>query len=200
MDTNANSGAQPGDKAKVEVEGTVAGDKADTSPKATTTVDTGTPSAKSATKPGPSKGLDTLDNSAKAFVKSGEKADASVKGMDAPSGEKLREDTTEADRAMALDNIENQATGSSNHNTAGAVNPVTVAQVDRPDYNPQRRPSSRANMASTVGEHPSLMAARVDAKKAAPTNAEIVQDRRDDANEERERPMTGYQSPYLGEN
>jgi hypothetical protein len=187
-----------GDKATVEVTGAVVGDKPEPA-NTPTTLGSGKASAASKTPAGRSKGLDTVDQTAKAWVGSGAKADASTKGMDAPSGDELREDHSETDRNLAKDNIENMANGNSNHNTVAGVNPVAVAQMDRPDYNPQRRPSSRANMASTVGEHPELMAARIEAKKTAPTNSEIVTDRRVEANEDRDRPLADYKSPFIGE-
>jgi hypothetical protein len=163
---------------------------------ATTLVDTGKPSDD--VDAGESKGTDTIDRSAKDFVQSGADAKASVKDRDAPSGDKTREPV--ADRELARDNIENMASGNSNHNTLAGVNPVAVEQADRPDYNPQRRPSSRANQQSSIGESPIDMAERVNAKKEAPTNAEITTERRNEANDRREEPLTGYQSPYLGEN
>lgn len=182
------------DKAKTE-------DKSAKSPDtSTTTTDKGPPSAASKSEPGPSEGLDTKDETAKHFVESGTSASEYVKGYDAKSGDELRREAAAVDTKHGIENIENLASGESNHNTVAGVNPVKVAQADRPDYNPQRRPSSRANQMSSMGESPEMMAARVDAKKEAPTNAEIVQDRRDRANEERSKPITGYQSPFMGEN
>ncbi len=164
----------------------------------TTLVETGKPSDN--VDPGESKGLDTIDRSAKDFVASGADAKAMVKDGDAPSGDVTRNETESVDKALAKDNIENLASGNSNHNTLAGVNPVAVEQADRPDYNPQRRPSSRANAMSATGEGPREMAERVDAKKEAPTNAEITTERRVEANDQREEPLTGFQSPYLGEN
>lgn len=187
------------DKAKIEVEGIVVGSETKPAATKTTVAETGKPSAASKTPKGPSKGLDTVDQTAKAWVGTGASADASIKGMDAPSGDEKREDYSEHDRNSALENIGNMANGNSNHNTVAGVNPVGVAQMDRPDYNPQRRPSSRANMASTVGEAPHLMAARVDAKKEGPTNAEIVTERRVEANDARATPLADYTSPFIGE-
>lgn len=166
---------------------------------ATTMTDKAPPSAASPNDSGPSEGLDTKDETAREFVKSGASAKDFVKGYDAPSGDQLREQAAVVDREHARENIANMADGNSNHNTVAGVNPVGVGYADRPDYNPQRRPSSRANQMSTMGEAPELMAARVDAKKEAPTNAEIVGERRDKANEERDAPLTGYQSPFMGE-
>ena len=51
----------------------------------------------------------------------------------------------------------------SNHNTLAGVDPVSVAQVNQPDYNPQRRPSSKANIMSGF-ENADDMKARVKAK------------------------------------
>lgn len=166
----------------------------------TATTETGPASAKSPNEPGPSHGTDTKDETAKNFVESEASASDYVKGYDAKSGDALRAEAAEVDKAQGLENIERMASGESNHNTVAGVNPVKVAQADRPDYNPQRRPSSRANQMSSMGESPEMMAARVDAKKEAPTHAEIVQERRNMANEERSKPMTGYQSPFMGEN
>lgn len=174
-------------------------DKAKSPDTATTTTDTGPASAASKIEPGPSEGTDTKDETAKNFVESGASATDFVKGFEAKSGDELRKEAAEVDKAQGVENIEHLASGETNHNTVAGVNPVKVAYADRPDYNPQRRPSSRANQMSSMGESPEMMAARVDAKKEAPTNAEIVQDRRNRANEERSKPMTGYQSPYMGE-
>ncbi len=195
-----DAGTAPGDKATVEVTGKVAGKAPKADPKPTTLVDEGTPSAASKTPDGPSKGLDTVDQTAKAWVGSGAPADASIKGEEAPSGDVLREQVEHDERDNARENIENLASGNSNHNTVAGVNPVTVAQVDRPDYNPQRRPSSRANQMSTMGESPRDMADRVDAKKEGPTNSEIVTERVTTSNEQRDRPLADYESPYMGEN
>lgn len=165
----------------------------------TTMTDNGPASASSPNDAGASAGTDTIDQTAKHFVESGASAKDYVKGFDAPSGDELRKEAAEVDRNQGRENIANLADGNSNHNTVAGVNPVGVAFADRPDYNPQRRPSSRANQMSSIGEAPQMMAARVDAKKEAPTNAEIVQERRDTANEERSAPLTGYQSPFMGE-
>ena len=173
--------------------------KAKTAETPTTLAKEGTPSADSATEAGPSAGLDTVDNTAKAWVGSGASAHDSVKGTEAPSGDELRKQTEADERDNARENIGNLVAGNSNHNTVAGVNPVAVAQVDRPDYNPQRRPSSRANQMSSMGESPRDMAERVDAKKEAPTNAEIVAERRDTAQEQRDRPLSNYESPYMGE-
>lgn len=193
------TGAQPGDKAKVEVTGTVAGKKADTKPKPTSLAKSGTPSGDKPNEPGPSEGLQTRDETAKAWVGSGASADAAIKGTDAPSADVLREQTESDERDNARENIGNMTAGNSNHNTVAGVNPVAVAQVDRPDYNPQRRPSSRANQMSTMGESPQDMAKRVDAKKESPTNSEIVTERRTTSDEQRDRPLTQYESPFMGE-
>lgn len=201
MGDNQDTGAQPGEKTKVEVEGTVAGDKADTTPKATSVVDEGTPSAKSKTKAGPSKGQDTQDATAKAWVGSGQSAADKIKSptAEAPSADVQREEAAFDERDNARENLEHAAAGNSNHNTVAGVNPVAVAQVDRPDYNPQRRPSSRANQMSTMGESPNMMAARVDAKKEGPTNAEITQERREKSDAQRDVALEDRNSPYMGE-
>ena len=200
MDTTDNNNGG-GDKATVEVTGKTVGGDTKPANTATTLEASGKPSGASKTPAGPSKGLATEDKTAKAWVGSGEKADATIKRLDkaVPSGDELREDYSEADKGLAKDNIVNMANGNSNHNTVAGTNPVAVAQMDRPDYNPQRRPSSRANQQSTMGESPDMMAARVEAKKQAPTNEEIVTERRVDANAEREQPLPSYTSPYLGE-
>lgn len=199
MAESKDTGAKPGEKAKVEVEGTVAGKPADTKPTPTTMTETGNSSE--SPQPGPSEGTDTKDETAKNFVASGADAHDYVKADDnVKSGDALRAEAREVDRDMGRENIANFADGNSNHNTTAGVNPVAVAQADRPDYNPQRRPSSRANMNSTVGESPSKMADRVEGKKAAPTNAEIVTDRRERAQEERSGVLPGYTSPFMGEN
>lgn len=189
----------PGTKATVEVTGKVAGDNTEHKPTPTTLVAEGKPSAAKKTPAGPSKGLDTVDQTAKAWVGSGASADDSIKGNEAPSGDVLREQTESDERENARENIANQAAGNSNHNTVAGVNPVSVAQVDRPDYNPQRRPSSRANQMSTMGESPIDMAKRVEAKKEAPTNSEIVTERVTTSNDQRDRPLADYESPYMGE-
>lgn len=151
--------------------------------------------------PGPSEGTDTKDETAKNFVASGADAHDYVKDEDnVKSGDALRAEAREVDRNQGRDNIANFAEGNSNHNTTAGVNPVAVAQADRPDYNPQRRPSSRANMQSTIGESPVKMADRVEGKKTAPTNAEIVTERRNRAEEERSGVLPGYSSPFMGEN
>ena len=190
------------DEQTIEVTGKAVGEDTKEANTATTLKKTGKASAASKTPDGPSKGLQTRDETAKAWVGSGESARASVKelGKPVPSGDDLRKDNSESDKALAKANIENQTDGNSNHNTVAGVNPVAVAQVDRPDYNPQRRPSSRANQMSTMGESPDLMAARVEAKKKGPTNSEITTERRVEANEQRDTPLTSYQSPYMGEN
>lgn len=195
------TGAQPGDKTKVEVEGTVAGDKADATPKATSVVEEGKASAKSKTKPGPLKGLDTQDATARAWVGSGQSAEDKIKSpvADAPSADIQRDEAAFDERDNARENIEHVAAGNSNHNTVAGVNPVAVAQVDRPDYNPQRRPSSHANQMSTMGESPNMMAARVDAKKEGPTNAEITQERREKSDGQRDVALEDRNSPYMGE-
>lgn len=187
------------EKETVEVTGKVVGDKPNADPKPTTLVAEGKPSAASKTPKGPSKGLDTVDATAKAWVGSGASADDSIKGMEAPSGDVLREQTETDERDNARENIENLASGNSNHNTVAGVNPIAVAQVDRPDYNPQRRPSSKANQMSSIGESPIDMAARVDAKKEGPTNSEIVTERVTNSNEARDKPLADYESPYMGE-
>jgi hypothetical protein len=196
-----NNGAQPGDKTKVEVEGTVAGEKAASEPTPTSVAEVGKPSAAKKTPAGPSKGLDTKDETAGRWVGSGKSAKDAVKSptADAPSADVLRSETEFDERDNARENIGNQADGNSNHNTVAGVNPVGVAQVDRPDYNPQRRPSSRANQMSTMGESPRDMAARVDAKKEGPTNAEITQERRDKSDDQREVALEDRISPYMGE-
>ena len=199
MDTANGTGASPGSTATVEVTGKVAGDAPEAAKTPTTLVEEGKPSAAKKTPKGPSKGLDTVDQTAKAWVGSGADADASIKGMGAPSGDALREQVEHDERDNARENIENLASGNSNHNTVAGVNPVTVAQVDRPDYNPQRRPSSRANQMSTMGESPRDMADRVDAKKEGPTNSEIVTERLTTSNEQRDKPLADYASPYMGE-
>lgn len=199
MADEQTGGAKPGDTATVEVKGKVAGDSKPAKPKPTTLAKTGTASADSPNEKGPSEGLSTVDETAKAWVGSGASAESAVKGNDAPSGDVLRERTEADERDNARDNISNMAAGNSNHNTVAGVNPVAVAQVDRPDYNPQRRPSSRANQMSTMGESPQDMAKRVDAKKEAMTNAEIVAERRDTSQEDRDAPIPQYQSPYMGE-
>jgi hypothetical protein len=148
---------------------------------ATTVAEVGQPSTNP--EPGPSEGLDEY-----------------VKRNDAPSGDVLRQEGREVDRNHARDNLANMADGNTNHNTTAGVNPVGVAQADRPDYNPQRRPSSRANQMSSIGEGPREMADRVDAKKEAPTAAEIVNERRERAEDERSAPLKGTTSPFMGEN
>ncbi len=190
------------DSATIEVTGKPVGDDAAPANTATTLKPEGKASAKSKTPDGPSKGLQTRDETAKAWVGSGESARASVKDLreSVPSGDELRAEYREEDKELAKKNIENQTDGNSNHNTVAGVNPVAVQQLDRPDYNPQRRPSSRANQMSTMGESPDMMAARVEAKKKGPTNSEITTERRVEANDARETPLTSYQSPYLGEN
>ena len=199
MAESKDTGAKPGEKAKVEVEGTVAGKPADTKPTPTTLADEG--KASDNPEPGPSEGTDTKDETAKNFVASGADAHDYVKADDnVKSGDALRAEAREVDRDMGRENIANFAEGNSNHNTTAGVNPVAVAQADRPDYNPQRRPSSRANMQSTIGESPSKMADRVEGKKTAPTNAEIVGERRDQAQEARSGVLPGYTSPFMGEN
>jgi hypothetical protein len=165
----------------------------------TTVTEQGTASADSNNEPGPSNGLDTKDQTAREFVDSGRSAHEFVKTEETPSGDVIRRRAAEADREGARDNLANLAAGNSNHNTTAGVNPVTVGYADRPDYNPQRRPSSRANQQSTTGESPTRMADRVDAKKEAKTNAEIVGERREQANEAREVPLRSDQSPYMGE-
>jgi hypothetical protein len=145
-------------------------------------------------------GLDTQDESAKQFVESGASAHDFVKPLDrAPSAEELRADD-KADARLAVEDMEAAAAGQSNHNTLTPPNPVQVQQADRPDYNPQRRPSSRANQMSSVAESPQVMAERVDRKKDNPTNADITLDRRIRSNENREQPLASPKSPYLGEN
>lgn len=186
-------------KEKVEVEGVVKTDEKPAEPTPTTMADTG--KASETPEPGPSEGTDTKDETAKNFVASGADAHDYVKrDDDVKSGDVLREEARTVDREHGRENIANFADGNSNHNTTAGVNPVAVAQADRPDYNPQRRPSSRANLNSTVGESPSKMADRVEGKKTAPTNAEIVEERRDRAQEERSGVMPGYTSPFMGEN
>jgi len=165
----------------------------------TTMTDTGAPSAASPNDSGPSEGLDTKDETAREFVKSGASAKDYIKDFDAPSGDELRRQADTTDRENGRENIANMADGNSNHNTVAGTNPVGVAYADRPDYNPQRRPSSRANQQSTMGESPQMMAARVDTKKESATAAEIVHERRDTANEGRDRPLRNVDSPYLGE-
>jgi hypothetical protein len=165
---------------------------------ATTVAEVGQPSTNP--EPGPSEGLDTKDETAKNFVASGVSAHEYVKRNDAPSGDVLRQEGREVDRNHARDNLANMADGNTNHNTTAGVNPVGVAQADRPDYNPQRRPSSRANQMSSIGEGPREMADRVDAKKEAPTAAEIVNERRERAEDERSAPLKGTTSPFMGEN
>jgi len=167
--------------------------------KSTTMVDTGVASAKSPNDPGESKGTDTKDETAREFVKVGKSAKDYISDFDAPSGDKVREQEGAVDRKNGRENITNLAEGNSNHNTVAGVNPVSVAYADRPDYNPQRRPSSRANQQSSMGEAPQMMAARVDAKKESPTAAEIVHERRNATDEERDRPLRGVDSPYMGE-
>lgn len=193
---------QKGETAKVEVTGKVVDDNAKPAePRPNSIAKEGKPSAAEKTPAGPSKGLDTVDQTAKAWVGSGASADASIKGPEAPSSDELREqsDGGAEDIRLGMENMQNMADGNSNHNTVAGVNPVAVMQVDRPDYNPQRRPSSRANQMSSVGESPIDMARRVEAKKEAPTNAEIVTERRTEANEVRDKPLDDYVSPYNGE-
>ncbi len=142
---------------------------------------------------------DTKDASAAAFVESGASAKDSVKDPeDTPSSEELRAGQ-DASRALMFDDIQRQVDGGSNHNSLSGVNPVPVAQLDKPDYNPQRRPSSKANQQSALAESPQDMADRVDEKKDNPSNAELTEDRRERANEALEKPLAGYQSPYEGE-
>lgn len=185
-------------KEKVEVEGVV---KTDEKPANTATTMAETGKASDSPAPGPSEGTDTKDETAKNFVASGADAHDYVKSdNDVKSGDVLRTEAAGIDREHGRENIANFADGNSNHNTTAGVNPVAVAQADRPDYNPQRRPSSRANMNSTVGESPSVMADRVEGKKTAPTNAEIVTDRRERAQDERSGVLPGYTSPFMGEN
>lgn len=87
----------------------------------------------------------------------------------------------------------------SNHNAPAATNPIGVAYADRPDYNPQREPSSRGNLASASGGTPAAMEQKIEAKADSPTAAEIVEDRRERAADAYDEPLAKETSPYLGE-
>lgn len=126
--------------------------------------------------------VDTKDESAKAFVESGVNATDVVKDKYA-AGSGRGEEKQDAIDAAARDNLREKDGAESNHNSMTPTNPVNVDQADRPDYNPQRRPSSKANQQSALAEGPQEMAERVDAKKLNPTNAEITQERTNEVTE-----------------
>lgn len=145
------------------------------------------------------KPLDTKDEAAKQFVESGAKATDIVgdpKGMTSDERRELAERKAEVTDELAEANI-NRSTSA--HNTNVPPAPVGVDYADRPDYNPQRRPSSKANQQSSLAESPRDMAERVDDKKTLPTNAEIVQDRRNAADEMTGEQSPGYQSNFKGD-
>lgn len=146
--------------------------------------------------------LMTQDQRAQAFVNSDTDAKVAIKDPTvAPSAEVLREsaDAGSVDNELMAQNIASYQNGESNHNSLTPTNPIPVQQVDRPDYNPQRVPSSRANQMSSLAESPQGMADRVNAKKNAPTNAELTEDRRAASDEKRDTPLPGYLTSYQGE-
>lgn len=146
--------------------------------------------------------LDTLDQASAAFVDSGasavEQLDTDTRTRRAQTAEQIAKDQ-EAELKLAERDRKAAEGGLSAHNSLTTPAPVFTEQLDRPDYNPQRRPSSKANTLSTTGESAREAAERVDAKKDMPTNAEIVQERRNASAELRAVPVTDAQSPYLGE-
>lgn len=142
--------------------------------------------------------LDTKDQSAKQFVESGASAQDMVKDRDAALRDEDGTAKADAINAAAAENVAPKEGSETNHNSMSATNPVNVDQADRPDYNPQRRPSSKANQQSAQAEGPAEMAERVDAKKDNPTNAEITQERKNRVEGEVGTLNPG-ESPFKGE-
>ena len=144
------------------------------------------------------KTVDTKDQSAKAFVESGAKAKDVVKDRANASTDDARAKENAINEA-AQRNLKPKSGKESNHNSLSDVNPVNVDQADRPDYNPQRRPSSKANIMSSTAEGPQEMAERVDALKEKPTNAEITTERVNEVQEEAGELLNPGESPFKGE-
>lgn len=160
------------------------------------TVDAATaaPPTETETKP-----LDTKDEAAKQFVESGASAVDIVGDQAGRTTAEIREQAerkSEVTDALADANINRDTSA---HNTNVPPAPVGVDYADRPDYNPQRRPSSKANQQSSLAESPRDMAERVDDKKHLPTNAEIVTDRRNAADEFIGEQQPGYVSNFKGD-